>query len=333
MKAAFFRAPGDMSLETVADPVLKPGDMLLRMSAAAICGTDIRVYRGRKIKGVRRPSVLGHEFAGVIVETGGHAGFCTGDHVAVCPALPCGQCRECRLGAENICQRLIAYGYELDGGFAEFIRVPKAFVEAGHVIPLPRRMKPELAALAEPLACVINGQDLIGIGPGQSVAVLGTGPIGLLHVMLAKQRGASRVIAVQRSAHRREAALALGADEAFSAEEAEGLAVDAAIVGVGSADLANLAARITRPRGRISLFAGFAVGEATPFDLNAVHYGEHHVTGAFGLTRVQFAEAMDLIAAGLLPVEKLVSHRFPLEDVMQAFAMAEQGAALKVVVM
>ncbi len=194
-------------------------------------------------------------------------------------------------------------------------------------------MKPELAALAEPLACVINGQDLIGIGPGQSVAVLGTGPIGLLHVMLAKQRGASRVIAVQRSAHRREAALALGADEAFSAEEAEGLAVDAAIVGVGSADLANLAARITRPRGRISLFAGFPVGEATPFDLNAVHYGEHHVTGAFGLTRVQFAEAMDLIAAGLLPVEKLVSHRFPLEDVMQAFAMAEQGAALKVVVM
>ena len=108
--------------------------------------------------------------------------------------------------------------------------------------------------------------------------------------------------------------------------------VDAAIVAVGSPDLANLAARITRPRGRINLFAGFPAGETAAFDLNAVHYAEHSVTGAFGLTRTQFAEALDLITSGSLPVEKLISHRLPLDKVMQAFDLAEQGTALKVVV-
>jgi L-iditol 2-dehydrogenase len=332
MKAALFREPNVMALEQVPDPLLEPGDMLLRMRAAAICGTDIRVLRGRKVRGVRKPSILGHEFVGEIVETGGHAGFSRGDTVAVCPALSCGSCRECRMGAENICSRLVAYGYELDGGFAELICVPSVFVERSQVTKLPEALPPDLAALAEPLACVINGQDLLDVPPGQTVAVLGVGPIGLLHVMLAKQRGAARVIAVQRSAHRRAAALDMGADEAFTAEEAEGLAIDASIVAVGSPELANLAARITRPRGRISLFAGFPAGEATAFDLNAIHYGEHLVTGAFGLTGVQFAEALDLIAAGVLPVKKLVSHRLPLAEVEHAFALAEQGSALKVVV-
>ena len=188
------------------------------------------------------------------------------------------------------------------------------------------------AALAEPLACVINGQDMIDVKAGETVAILGTGPIGLLHVMLARQRGAGKVIAVQRSAHRRQAALDLGADIAVPPEEVAGLDVDASIVAVGSADLANLALRITRPRGRISLFAGFPVGETTTFDLNALHYAEHSVTGAFGLTRVQFAEALDLITGGGLPVDKLLSHHLPLDRVMDAFGLAEQGSALKVVV-
>ena len=332
MKAALFLKPNDMALQTIADPVLESGDMLLRMTAAAICGTDIRVWRGRKIKGVRRPSILGHEFAGEIIDTGGHKGWSVGDQVTVCPPLPCGTCRQCRLGAENICANLVAFGYELEGGFAELIRVPRAYVEAGHLFRIPEGLPPHLAALAEPLACVINGQDLLDLDGRGSIAVLGTGPIGLLHVMLARQRGASRVIAVQRSAHRRAAALDLGADEAMTPEEAEGLAVDACIVAVGSADLANLATRITRPRGSISLFAGFPVGEPTPFDLNAVHYGEHRVMGAFGLTRIQFAEALDMIAGGTLPVAKLVSHRLPFSRVIEAFEQAEQGAALKVVV-
>lgn len=332
MKAALFRRPNEMTLMSVPDPLLQSGDMRLRLRAAAVCGTDIRIYRGRKTRGVRLPSILGHEFTGEIVDTGGHAGWKSGELVAVCPALPCGNCLQCRAGYENICANLTAFGYEVDGGFAELIRIPNKFVAAGNVFRLAREVSPAAAALAEPLACVINGQDILQLAGGETVAVLGAGPIGLLHVMLARQRGAKRIIVIQRSAHRRAAALELGADVAIPLEEAEGLEVDAAIVAVGSPDLANLATRITRPRGRINLFAGFPAGETVIFDLNAVHYGEHIVTGAFGLTRTQFAEALDLITSGSLPVEKLISHHVPLNDVMDAFALAEQGSALKVVV-
>jgi L-iditol 2-dehydrogenase len=239
---------------------------------------------------VRSPSILGHEFTGEIVETGGHGGWSAGDRVAICPALACGICRECLLGAENICANLTAYGYEIDGGFADLIRVPEAFVEAGNVFRLADAVSSELCSTGGTSRLRHQRAGIDGAEPGGSVAVLGTGPIGLLHVMLARHAGAGEVIAVQRSAHRRAAALELGADRAVAPEDAEGLQVDAAIVAVGSPELANLAARITRPRGKISLFAGFPAGVETSFDLNAIHYGEHSVTGAFGLTRGQFAK-------------------------------------------
>lgn len=332
MKAAVLEARDRLHLRDVPVPALVSGDMLVRVCAAAICGTDIRIWRGRKTKGVRFPSILGHEFAGEIVEAGGQAGWEVGDRVAICPALPCGQCTDCKSGASNICDALIAYGYELDGGFADYIRVPRAFVDAGHVFRLPKNMSFEMAALAEPLACVINGQEMMGCLKGRTVAVLGTGPIGLLHVMQARLAGAVSVTAIQRSRHRREAALALGADMALPPDEAGHLAVDASIIAVGAPELADLSTRITNPRGRISLFAGFPVGAATAFDLNAVHYREQTVTGAFGLTREQFAQALAIIASGDLPVDRLISHRLPLDRVIEAFGLAEQGTALKVMV-
>jgi L-iditol 2-dehydrogenase len=332
MKAVVFHGPGRMGIETVADPVPEAGGLVIRVKAAAVCGTDIRIYKGIKTRGVRMPSVLGHEFSGVIEDTGGDPAWFQGQRVAVCPALACGRCAACREGASNICEKLAAYGYEIDGGFAEFLHVPKAFVAAGNVIPLPDRLSFEEAALAEPLACVINGQALMGVQPGEHVAVLGAGPIGLLHVLLARTKGAGRITAVQRSEERREAALAMGADAALGPEDAAGLRVDAAIVAVGSAELANLAARIVRPRGRINLFAGFPAGELPDFDLNAVHYGEHHVTGAFGLTLAQFGEALQLIASGNVPAARLVTHRVPLDRAMEAFALAGTGQALKAVI-
>ena len=332
MQALILRAANRMGLETVPDPVPEPGGLTIRIAAAAICGTDMRIYKGLKTRGVRLPSVLGHEFAGVVEETGSGTPWRKGQRVALCPALACGTCRFCRSGASNICEGLTAYGYGLDGGFAEVVNVPRAFVEAGHVISLPDEMSFEQAALAEPLACVVNGQARMGLAPGSHVAVLGAGPIGLLHVMLAKAWGAGRISVVQRSAARRQAALSMGADEALGPEEAGHLQVDAAIVAVGSADLANLAARITRPRGRINLFAGFPVGELPRFDLNAVHYGEHQVTGAFGLTFAQFREALALIASGEVPAGSLVTHRFPLGGAMEAIAEVEKGAPLKAVI-
>jgi L-iditol 2-dehydrogenase len=233
----------------------------------------------------------------------------------------------------NICELLTAYGYEIDGGFAEYVRVPAAFVAAAQVIELPGHVSFEEAALAEPLACIINGQAQMGLSPGEHVAVLGAGPIGLLHVMLARAKGAGRITVVQRSEGRRKAALDIGADAAIPPEDAESLQVDAAVGAVGSADLVNLAVRIVRMRGRINLFAGFPVGELPRFDLNAVHYKEQQVTGAFGLTLAQFRAALALIGSGQVPVGDLVTHRFSLDDAMEAFATAGRGDALKTVIM
>jgi L-iditol 2-dehydrogenase len=332
MKAVVFRAPDRMGLEIVPDPVPERGGLIIRVKAAAICGTDMRIYRGVKSRGVRMPSVLGHEFSGIIEDTGGDPAWQRGQRAVVCPALACGGCRLCRDGAPNICEKLVAYGYEIDGGFAEFLAVPRAFVAAGNVIPLPEHLSFEEAALAEPLACVINGQAQMGLKPEDHVAVLGAGPIGLLHVLLARARGAARITVVQRSRQRREAALSLGADAAIVPEDAAALRADAAIVAVGSAELANLAARIVRPRGRISLFAGFPAGEWPRFDLNAVHYGEQQVTGAFGLSLAQYREALQLIASREVPAGRLVTHREPLARAMEAFALAGRGDALKAVI-
>ncbi len=192
MKAGVLKDINAIGYMTVDDPRLEPGDMLVKVKASAICGTDIRILRGRKTAGIRYPSILGHEFAGEIVETGGHPQFRNGQAVCVCPQFTCGHCEYCMRGHENLCRNMTAMGYQIDGAFAEYVRVPRQGVEAGNVFPMPEGLSYETAALAEPLSCVMHGQDLVGVRPGDTVAVLGGGPIGLLHVMLARLAGAGR---------------------------------------------------------------------------------------------------------------------------------------------
>lgn len=343
MKAALLEAVDAISCATVPMPRLAAGDLLVKVKAATVCGTDIRILRGKKTAGIRYPSILGHEFAGEIADTGGHEQFRVGQAVAVCPAFACGQCDACRADAENLCSDLQAMGYELDGAFAEYVRIPAAGVAAGNVFALPDGLSFAEAALAEPLACVINGQERVGVTAGDSVAILGAGPIGLLHVKLARLSGASRIIVSQRSAHRRDAALAAGADVVIDPThedvvqrvlgETGGQGVDVAICAIGIPALANDAIRMVRPRGRVSLFAGFSKGIQAELDVNAIHYRELVVTGAFGLTRRGFRQALHLIASRQIDAASLLSHRFPLSDVTQALATAEQGAALKVVLL
>ena len=340
VKAAVLKQVNDISCTSVPEPRLEAGDLLVKVRAATICGTDIRIIRGRKTAGVRYPSILGHEFSGDIVDTGGHAQFSLGQAVAVCPAFACGHCAACMSGAENLCHNLVAMGYEIDGGFAEYVRIPAKGVASGNVFALPEGMTFEAAALAEPLACVINGQERVRVGLGDTVVVLGAGPIGLLHVQLAKLSGASRIIVSQRSAVRRAAALAAGADTVIDPTTENviervraltgGQGADVAICAIGDPSLANDAIHMVRPRGRVSLFAGFAKGTEAPLDVNAIHYSELLVTGAFGLSRLQFRTALQMIASGHINAASLLSHRFPLSDFTAALATAEQGSAIKV---
>jgi L-iditol 2-dehydrogenase len=342
MKAGVLRNVDDLSYMSVADPQLSRGDLLIKVKAATVCGTDIRILRGKKTAGIRYPSILGHEFSGEIVDTGGHKQFSVGQAVCVCPQFACGHCDYCKRGAENLCTNMTAMGYEIDGAFAEYVRIPARGVETGNVFSIPEGMSFETAALAEPLACVMNGQERVGVAMGDTVAILGAGPIGILHIKLARFAGARKIIVSEPSEARRAVALQEGADivvdptkenlEAIVRDATAGLGADVAIVAIGVPSLANDAIRLVRNRGRVSLFAGFNKGTQAELDVNAIHYNEVIVTGAFGLTRILFERTLSLIASGGLKLESLLTHRFKLAEIETAIKVAEQGSAIKVAI-
>ena len=343
MKAAILTEPNRIALASVSDPTPREGDVMIRVRAATICGTDIRIFRGSKTAGVRYPSVLGHEFAGEIVETGGHTSLSVGDRVGVCPAISCGHCYRCKHGMENLCAEGQNVGYEIDGAFAELIRIPAAAVRAGNIRHLPAHMSYDEAAVVEPFACVVNGQNRVNVSGADSVVIVGAGPIGQLHVRLARLRGASRIIVSDPNVRRHAAALAGGADVVINPttenlvvrvrEETAGRGADVVVCAIGVPALARQATDLAAYGGRISLFAGFPKGAMAEMDVNAIHYNELTVTGAFGLARRDFDLAFDLVASGRFNVKSLVTHRFPLEDVVDAFAAAESGDAIKVAIL
>lgn len=343
MRAAVFEGPNRMTLQEVPTPTAGPGELMVRVRAAAICGTDVRIYRGKKTKGVRTPSIIGHEFSGEVVEVGeGVQGFAPGNRVSVEPVIPCHHCAYCKTGLENVCANRTAIGYEFDGAFAEYIRIPATAVAGGHVYKFPDSLDFAQAALAEPLGCCVNGQENAQVGLGDTVVILGAGPIGLMHVQLAKAAGARRVIVSEPMEHRRAMASRLGADVVVNptAEDlqvvvrnlTEGLGADAVILAIGVPALANQALALARKGGRVNLFAGFSVGDAPAMDVNLIHYNELLVTGTSALTRHHYEKALRLIESGVVRVAELVTHRFPLAEVEKAFEAAEGGLGIKVVI-
>ncbi len=342
MQAGVLRDVNDLGFMSVADPQLQKGDLLLKVKAATVCGTDIRILRGKKTAGIRYPSILGHEFSGEVVDSGGNKQFSVGQAVAVCPQFACGHCDYCKRGAENLCTNMTAMGYEIDGAFAEYVRIPARGVETGNVFTLPEGLNFETAALAEPLACVMNGQERVSVAMGDTVVILGAGPIGILHIKLARFAGARKIIVSEPSEIRRQAALREGADVAVDPTKEDlntivkdatsGLGADVAIAAIGVPSLANDAIHLVRNRGRVSLFAGFNKGMQAELDVNAIHYNELIVTGAFGLTRLLFERSLNLIATGRLQLDSLLTHRFKLAEIETAIKVAEQGSAIKVVI-
>jgi L-iditol 2-dehydrogenase len=273
----------------------------------------------------------------------GDGRFRAGQRVGVCPAIPCGRCAQCLRGRENLCPDAEAIGYQIDGAFAEYVRIPARAVALGNVHPLPDTLGDAEAALVEPLACVINGQNKVGLAQGDTVVVLGSGPIGTLHVKLARLRGAARIVVSEPNAARRAAAVAAGADvgvdpgsedlRARVRAETGGLGADVVICAIGIPALAAQAVTLAGYGGRVSLFAGFSKRERAELDVNAIHYDEIRVTGSFGLSRLDYATALGVLASGRIDTADMITHRYPLARVDEAFAMAEGGGAMKVAIL
>lgn len=343
MKAAVLKGPNVLQLTDIATPEAAPGELVLRVRAATVCGTDLRILTGRKTKGVRFPSVIGHEFAGEIVQAGaGVTQFKVGERVCMDPVIPCRACAYCKSGRENVCVNRQAMGYEFDGAFAEYIRIPAIALQAGNVFRMPEGMDFEAAALAEPLACCINGQRNAQVGLGDSVVILGAGPIGLMHAALARAAGARQVLVSEPAAARRQAAADRGVTHVFDPASGsladfvqartDGLGADVVILAIGVPQLANEALTLVRRGGRVNLFAGFSAGDTSTIDVNLIHYGEIVVTGASALARRDYELALNMLASGQIDAGSLITHRYAVAESLQAFDEAGSGRALKVAI-
>jgi len=332
VQALLFEGPGKLALRTVPDPQAGPGQIVVRVEATTICGTDVRIVDGLKKRDVRLGHPIGHEFAGVVEEVGPDVrGFSVGDPVAVHPVVTCGACAFCRGGQENLCLERITLGYQVDGSFAEKILLPARAVARGNVFARPEHIRAEQACLLEPIAACLQGQQAMGLQAGGAVVIFGAGPIGLFHLMLAAERGCRPICVVEPRQARRRMALALGADEACGPDEFNpDDRFDGVILAVGRAELIPIALRAARPGGRISLFAGFGPDAAARIDPNAIHYKQLIVAGATESRRSDFAKAMELMASGRVRVDPIITHRFPLEEYAAAFETARSGAGLKV---
>ncbi|MEH7386516.1 zinc-dependent dehydrogenase [Bacillus sp. JJ1521] len=343
MKAAIFYGPNEIRLEDVEKPKINEHEVLVKVSSSAVCGTDVRIFEGKKTKGVRTPSVIGHELVGTIEEVGLQVSeFSVGDRVGVMPVIPCGKCYYCMNGRENVCQNRTAIGYEYDGGFAEYVRIPSTALKSGNIVKLPDHVSFEEAVITEPLACCLNGQKKANVKMGDVVVITGGGPIGLMHVQLSKIAGAKKVILSEPIAHRREKAIEAGADiavdpiheslEEIVFNETAGLGADVVIMAIGFPSLVNSSASLLKKGGTLNLFAGFTNGVFSEIDPNIIHYNEITVNGTSALTRADYHQSLSLIASGQINTKVLTTTGYKLDDIKQAIDDVRTGKGMKSVI-
>ncbi len=345
MIAATYTQGGGFRVEEVPPPEMADDELLVEVKAASICGTDLRIVRNghRKLRDGQR-IVLGHEFAGVVARAGRRAaGFPEGLRVGVAPNMGCGRCGMCARALPNMCPDYTAFGITLDGAHTRYVRVPHAALAQGSVVPLPEAVPFHHACLIEPFSCVVNASRAVRIQPGETALVFGAGPIGLMHVMLAALCGASRVICADMQPERLTLAAALGATSVVdpSREDVrehvmaatDGRGADVAITACSVAAVQEEAIGLLAPLGRLCLFGGLPKdGSHVRLDTNLIHYKQLVVTGVTGGAPRDFRAAMAMVAAGRVPIDRVISHRFPLSDMAAAYEAAMGGDAMKVVI-
>jgi L-iditol 2-dehydrogenase len=346
MKAAVIKKPGLIAVEEVAVPVPGAGDVLLRVDACALCGTDQRVLKGEKHVDV---PIVGHEIAGTVTAVGNRvAGVQVGKRYAVQTVIGCNDCPMCAIDRQNLCENgFKAIGYQWNGGFAEQMIMPAKGVEQGCLIPLPESMSDEAGTLMEPLSCCVNGMRCIPLKGMDTVAVFGGGIIGVLNGLVAKARGAKRVVIFDVAQDRLNLLESLGLpiDGLVNSHKNDpvswikswtgGRGANAVVVAASVKQLVPLGLCMLARDGHLSIFAGMPKSAPVePLDLNLIHYPEAHVHGANSSVRRDYLEARQIIESGKVDADKLVTHTFSLEDFNKAVATQGNPAsgALKVII-
>lgn len=350
MKALRFYAPEDVRLEDQPEPTAGPDEVKIRVRNCSTCGTDVKIFHNGH-QNLSPPRTIGHEIAGEVVEVGADVAslygtdWQVGDRVQVIAAVPCGECHECRKGWMAVCQNQTSMGYQYEGGFAEYMIVPRQVLQVDGLNRIPDGVGFAEASAAEPLACAINAQQLLGIEEGDVVVVFGAGPIGCMHIRVARGvHKAGTVFLVDVNAER----LAMSAEVARPDETIDGSQVDVVervleLTGGRGADvvITATAAKVAQTQavamaarnGRISFFGGLPKTDPViELDSNVVHYRQLHIHGANGSAPEHNRQALKYIASGQVPVSDLITHRIPLDDVLDAFDLVRSGTAIKVTV-
>lgn len=371
MHAAIFYGPSNIKVShdvyfDVHDNNYEKGAQL-RVKACAVCGYDVRVYRNGHQK-VSPPIILGHEICGqtdrdLVVSTSGYEGeekgststtIKSGSRVAVCPIIPCLNCIYCHYKQYNLCLNLKEIGSSVNGGFAEFVRIPEEILKIGGLVLVPNSISDEEAALLEPLACCLNG--LYHIGPvvrnneQNRVAIIGDGPIGLLHLQLIKRLDRAKTMILGRIPQRIQKAKTMGADATVlfandridngakeNMEEVldftDGIGFNVIIIATSNPASLNLAIKIAAKNSRINIFAGMPKSPNVSFSLdpNVLHYHQISITGSFSSTPRMIQQAVRLAANKEIDLSKIISHRYPLHDINEAMLATEKYYGLRVI--
>jgi L-iditol 2-dehydrogenase len=344
MQAARLYGPGDVRVCECQTPEIGDDEILLKTSAAAICGTDLRMiangYRG--VDG-DHPLTLGHEISGRIAKAGKNVrGYSEGMAVALAPNIGCGVCGRCVSGDTHLCEKYTAFGINMDGGFAEYVRIPFNAVIQGNIMALDGRISLDTAALFEPMSCVFNGQEQARVRLNDQVLIIGAGPIGIMHALLAKAKGAERIfirdISVERMKQCVELVKGTTAVESDNLEEAiteltGGRLVDVCITACPSSSAQADALKVTGMNGRILFFGGLPAGkDDVVLNTNLIHYRQLSIHGSTRANVRQYREVAKMVMTGNLDLGKLVSKTYPLSAFSDAVSYAKKAEGLKTVI-
>jgi L-iditol 2-dehydrogenase len=349
MRAAFMTDVDAVEVRDTDDPKPDPAGAMLKVEACGICGTDARTFFNGDPR-APTPWVLGHEPVGVLEEVGPEAvlppGVKQGDRVFLGSILTCGECRWCVDGFQNLCEHHLLYGYDpYPGAYAEWASVPP--IATKNLIPLPAELPSDLATVADPFACALNGVEMLDVRLGDVVVILGTGPIGCWQAVMCRDRGASRIYLTDVKKDRLQVALGVvgdvvddawvaGADNGVAEVmgRTQGRGADRVSVAAPSKDAQQAALEMAAKRARVVYFAGLPKHDpVSPLDMNQLHYKELAILGAYGATHRQYRITMDYLDRRQEDLARVVTHRFSLEHIGRAFETIRSGAGLKMVIL
>jgi L-iditol 2-dehydrogenase len=339
MKAARLYGKNDLRVDDVPVPEIADDEMLVRVKAATVCGTDLRMYaNGAGGVDENHPLTLCHEFAGVVEKLGKDVkGYEIGQRVSIAPNIGCGICDACVSGASHHCKELKAFGIHMDGAFAEFVRVSAAAITNGNVTPLADNVSFEAAAANEAFACVYNSFERYGVNPGDVVLIIGAGAIGMMHAKLALMAGASKVLLNDLSEERLAECKAIDPRITIVSEnlkeavdrETGGKGADVVITACSVATVQESAFDYAGLNGRVNFFGGLPAGKDATLDTNQIHYKQLQVSGTTRSSHEHYRKTLDFIAKGLVDIDPLITDRRPIGDVQEAFDRAAAQKGLK----